>query len=93
MKDNAYKYNDTLKPGDLITTYFKGYFTFIEYKPRGKCSPIVRFKLVADSNGNLRKGTKVMECDACYCELATEHIKKAIEDRKTEIVKLGALLK
>ena len=54
---------------------------------------MVRFKLVVDSNGSLRKGTKIMECDAFYCELATEHIKKAIEDRKNEIVNLSALLK
>lgn len=93
MKDNDYKYNDTLKPGDLITTYFKGYYTFIEYVPRGKTNPIVRFKLVADSNGSLRKGTKIMQCDAFYCDLATDHIKKAIEDRKNEIVKLNELLK
>ena len=91
MKD---KYNDTLKPGDLIVTYFKGYYTFIEYVSRGKTTnPMVRFKLVVDSNGSLRKGTKIMECDAFYCELATEHIKKAIEDRKNEIVNLSALLK
>lgn len=93
MIPKEYPYNDKLKTGDLITTYYKGYYSFIEYIPRGKSNPIVTFKMVADSNGTLRKGTKIMQCDACYCELATGHIKKAIEDRITEIDKLNALLK
>jgi len=31
-----FTYNDELKPGDLITTYLKGYYTFVKYEDRGR---------------------------------------------------------
>ncbi len=82
-----------IKIGDLITTYFKGYYTLIEIEDRGKrMNPLAKFKQVADSSGKSRKSTKTLECDMSYCGLASHHIKAEIEKKKNEIDALEKLL-
>ena len=86
------KERNKMKAGDLITTYWKGYYIFVEFKDRGKGnSPIARFRKFADFNGKICKSEKILECDASYCNIASDHIKAEIEKKKKEINNLGAL--
>lgn len=85
-------YFKNFKAGDLITSYWKGYYTFIEYVDRGNKNPVVRCRLFADANGKIRKGKTILECDAYYCKPAAEYIKAEIEKKKTDIANLSNLL-
>lgn len=87
------EYDDTLKPGDLITTYYKGYFSFVKFTNRGnKNTPLATFIKVADTNGKSCKSKKAQECDASYCRKAVEYIKAEIEKNKQSIIELEKLI-
>ena len=81
-----------MKAGDLITTYWKGYYIFVGFTDRGAGnSPIARFKKFANFNGKICKSEKILECDAAYCKVAADHIKAEIEKKKKEVTDLEAL--
>ena len=85
-------YDDELKVGDLITTYYKGYYKFVGFQNRHNECPIACFKRAYDLDGKPRKSKKIMECDAFWCRKASDKIKVEIEKRKNEIVALEKLL-
>lgn len=91
---NGYKgiYDDELKPGDLITTYYKGYYEFVTMEERKDNAPLYYFKLKYDSNGQPRMSKKLQCCDAAYCRLAKNFLEKEIEQRKTQIENLNKIL-
>lgn len=75
------QYDDTLKSGDLITTYYKGYYVFVAFGDRGKNnSPLAYFRKVASVVGKPCKSNKILECDASYCSSAVDQIKETISD-------------
>jgi hypothetical protein len=59
-------WDDTLVPGDLVTTYESGYFTLLRVEPRKGSTPLMYFRLVAKADGTLVKGKAERCCDASY---------------------------
>lgn len=87
------EYDETLKQGDLITTYFKGYFSFVKFTNRGNhTTPLASFVRFADTNGKLYKTKKVYVCDASYCRNATIQVKAEIEKNRKTIAALEKLI-
>ena len=69
------KYEDSFKPGDIITTYQAGYHRFIKYEYRGKKEvPLIHYSRIADRFGKPCKSKTVHICDAAYCRFAEEDI-------------------
>ena len=87
-------WDDELKSGDLITTYWKGYYTFVrfEFENRHNDPPIALFTKTYDVGGKPCKSKKIIGCDASYCRKAADQIKAEIEKRKNEIVALEKVL-
>ena len=86
-------HDDELKSGDLITTYYKGYYAFVRFEDRTNNPPLAHFTKAYDFGGKPRKSKKIMECDASYCRKADDHIRVEIEKRKNEIAALENVLK
>ena len=86
-------WDDELKPGDLITTYCKGYFTFVRFEDRIGNSPEAYFTKTYDVGGKPCKSKKIIGCDASFCRKAADQIKADIWKRKNEIVALMRVLK
>jgi len=94
--DNGYEgtYDETLKPGDMITAYRKGYHEFIKFEDRGnKVVPLVHYKQIYNENGKPCKPKIVFQCDAAYCRRAIDYIEKAIEKKTQELKALKEILK
>lgn len=65
---------DEIKVGDLITTYYAGYF-----RVTGFSGKIISFKQVYTSNGKLRS-SKEQSCHKDYCKPFKVTVEKALED-------------
>lgn len=76
-------YDDTLVKGDLITTYYNGFYEFEYSQDRGPNStPLYYFRLKYDAKGNPRNSKKIKSCDAGYCRRANETINRMIEEHQ-----------
>jgi hypothetical protein len=91
---NGFKatYDDQLKEGDLITTYWKGYYTFIRFEERPNTTPEACFKKAYNFNGSPCKSKKTLQCDAAYCRKAVDHIRGQIKQKKQEIMDLEQII-
>lgn len=82
-------YDDTLVKGDLITTYYKGFYEFDHSQDRGaNHTPLYYFRMKYDNKGNPRNSKTLKSCDAAYCSRAKESIDKLIEDHELAIMRL-----
>lgn len=69
-----------MKIGDIITTYYKGFFRIEKMEERESTpSPLYYFYQVCDSNGKPVKGNVLKSCDALFCAPAEDFIKKEEE--------------
>lgn len=92
-KDNyRVLYDDTFQPGDLITTYFKGYFEFVRYEPRENDTPLVFFRKRFNQHGKAINGVNEECCDGSYCQKAKERLVEEIQRLKTDIQQLEQVL-
>jgi len=82
-------YDDTLKAGDLITTYNKGYYEFIKFEERGDCPPLAYFRLVFKEDGSPATSSRLIrKCDSSYCRKAKQAIFETIQKKQQEISRL-----
>lgn len=94
--DNGYEgtYDETLKPGDMITAYRKGYHEFIKFEERGtEIVPLVHYKQIYNDNGKPCKSKTIYQCDGAYCRRAIDDINKQIEKKTQELTALKEILK
>ncbi len=92
--DYTSEYDDTLVKGDLIKTYFTGFYEFDHSKDRGKKhAPLYYFRLKYDANGKPRNGKALLCCDAAYCRRAEDFIEKSIKEHELTIERLKSILK
>jgi hypothetical protein len=88
-EDPEYK---QIKPGDIITTYYSGYFKFLRSEDRGEMSPLFYFKRFADKNGKRFKANgKDLNCDALWCRKALPHILETIKETEENLKRLNEL--
>jgi len=74
-----YDYDKTIKVGDIVTGYYKGYWRVVEVRKRKEYAPIIVGELVLDSNGNKAK-KKRNEWDSSYSKKITLcEVKKIID--------------
>jgi hypothetical protein len=92
--NNGFKatYDDQLKEGDLITTYWKGYYAFIRFEERPNMTPKAFFKKAYRTNGIPCKSKKILQCDAYHCRKAVAHIRDQIMQKKQEIMDLEKII-
>ena len=81
-------YDDTLQPGDVITTYNKGFFEFVKSEDRKGTTPLFHYRLKYDIHGKPRNGKVIQYCDASYCHRASEIISKLIAKYEQSIIQL-----
>lgn len=71
-----FTYDKTIKVGDIVTAYQKGYWRVLDIEPRNNITvgsktirpnPLVTLELVLDSNGKHAK-RKESKCDIWYCK-------------------------
>jgi len=66
-----------IKPGDFVTTYFKGFYRVVSLKDHyGNGDPIVTVVRIADSLGNISNGKKEYYCAASYCKIIDSQTEK-----------------
>lgn len=86
-------YDDSIEPGDIITTYYKGYWKMVSSEEREDNTPIFNFERFAKADGKLFKpGGKSEACDASYCRKARPAIIESIVKTKKQLDDLNALL-
>jgi hypothetical protein len=91
MKDEA---GNELKVGDIVTTYYKGYYRIVGVN--GRVSHCYDFIKVADTKGNIINGKKVETCASIYINLITKEYTleqyekdiKQISKKKDNLLKL-----
>lgn len=82
-------YDDTIQPGDLITTYYKGFYEFVSSEDRGRNeTPLFQFRIKYDTNGKPKKGKAILKCDASYCQRAKKQINRLITEHEKAIEQL-----
>lgn len=91
-------YDDTFKPGDLITTYCSGIYEFIRFEERADRKgnpevPLAFFKQKFTSNGKRRNSKEESWCDAAYCRRAEDFINRRLADLEDERSALSDILK
>ena len=75
-----------MKDGDLVTSYWSGYYKIIKIIDReAPNKELVELEQIFDSKGVKLKKTKFKSCDISYCKPAKEHI-------QNEIMKLQNIL-
>lgn len=84
-------YDDTIKVGDIITTYFAGFHKVTKITPRDGNTPLICFVRVADENGISRK-SKEQCCDISYCRHARSMVSDRIAQKQHEISSLTLFL-
>lgn len=86
-------YDETLKVGDIITTYHKGYHKLEEIEKRGNATPLFFYSLFAKEDGSIRtQPKKIMKsCDASYCRRASEVIDGEIQEAENRLASLQNL--
>ena len=93
---NGYKsiYDETFKPGDLITGYYSGIFSFVKYEDRSDqgSTPLVFISKKYNAEGKPVKGKKVFRCDAPFCRKAEEFISNRLTEIEVEKANLSAIL-
>lgn len=96
---NGYKgtYDDTLKEGDLITTYYSGIYEFKRFQERtdtdgGPSVPLAFFKQKFTINGKSRKSKKESCCDAAFCRRAENFITLRLSELEEEKKALSEIL-
>lgn len=90
-------YDDTLKEGDLITTYCSGIYEFIRFEERtdrkGRPEvPLAFFKQKFTANGKPRKSKKESCCDAAFCRRAEDFINRRLSELEEEKSALSEIL-
>jgi hypothetical protein len=85
-------YDDTLKVGDLISSYHNGYHELVQIEPRKDAVPLFHYVTKFNASGTPRKSVKSRKCDAAYCRRATEEIAAQILIKETEIKALRKIL-
>jgi hypothetical protein len=73
------EWDDTLKPGDLITTYGSGYAIFERFENRAQTSPLAHYRKAYAHSGLPQKSKTSDYCDASWCKRADEQIQKSVE--------------
>lgn len=78
-------YDKTIKPGDLVTAYSKGFHRVTAVKPRPHNTPIIATVAVLTS-AYKKAPAKKAECDAAYCrKTSIAGIKQMIRDEISEL--------
>lgn len=84
-------YDETIKVGDLIATYNKGFYKMEKITPRGAGSPLAEYSLFAKEDGTLHKGKNISKCcDMSYCRHARESVADSITLKEKEVASLKA---
>jgi hypothetical protein len=69
------QYDETLKEGDAITTYYSGFYILTRIEERLNQTPLFHFTQLAKENGTIvKKSKKEKTCDASYCRRVTDSI-------------------
>lgn len=67
-------YDETIKVGDLVTAYEKGFHRVTEIKPRRKDTPLIMYVRVFGANGKPVSSKQHLGCDAAYVRKASERL-------------------
>lgn len=86
-------YDETLKVGDIITAYNKGYHKLEEIKERNDSTPLFFYSLFAKEDGTIRTNPKkiINSCDASHCRRASEIIDAEIQESENKLASLQNL--
>lgn len=76
-------FDNTIKVGDIVTGYHKGYWRVTSIEDRGSVNPLVTYEKVLDSNRN-PCGKTEKQCDMGYCKKMdkSELVKQMSKDSK-----------
>jgi hypothetical protein len=100
-------YDDTIKAGDIVTCYWKGYWIVESVTPRKQSEyvdnrrveidvlgvPSMEVRQVADASGKPKKGKKIQCNDGAYCRKAKDSIKETIKEMRAKIKSLQDFVK
>ena len=81
-------WDETLKIGDLITSYHKGYWKLTNITTRKGMPPLFQYTKQFKPDGTPVSGKAIMECDASFCRNA----KTVIAEELTKLTKQIATL-
>jgi len=86
----SFEYDKTIKVGDVVTGYDKGYFIVTGIVPRKDNNPIVEYIKIANESYNFIKSNKVLSCDIYYCKRVEAQVIldkiKALENAAKEFI-------
>jgi hypothetical protein len=86
------QYDETLREGDVITTYYSGFYILSRIEERPNQTPLFHFTQLAKENGSMiKKSKKEKSCDASYCRRFTETIDSVITAVEKELKDLKDL--
>lgn len=63
------QYDETIKVGDIISTYHSGFHRVTEVKPREGGTPLISYVKIAKDDGSKSKAIP-NRCDASFCKHA-----------------------
>jgi len=84
-------WDETLKIGDLITTYHKGYWKLVNITPRKGSPPMFHYTKSFKPDGTPIAGKATMECDASYCRNAKGVIADELSKLNRQIAALSKI--
>lgn len=84
-------WDETIKVGDIITTYNKGYWELVAIEPRVGTTPLFHYKKSLKPDGTPTTGKAIEKCDASYCRKAQETIEIEIDKALKLLINLRAL--
>jgi hypothetical protein len=86
-------FNKSIKVGDLVTSYTKGFSEVIKIEPRHATeTPLVHYNQKFTEDGKPFKNKTIRHCDSSYCRKANEVIPSMINKKKKEIEMLTHIL-
>lgn len=86
-------YDDTIKVGDLVTGYHKGFHEVKEIVHRGPdVTPLIRYICKFNAKGVKSKGVENC-CDASYCKKVSNQIDNIISEKIKEVERFQLIKK
>lgn len=84
-------WDKTLKVGDLIVAYRKGFHEITRIEPRRDHSPLVHYKERYMSNGKPSNRKTIHTCCGGYCKRASEVLPERIKEAEDALTRLKGI--
>lgn len=79
------EWDTSIQIGELITTYYKGYYELVDIEEREGNSPIFHFVMKFNSKGKKVKSNIRHSCCSGFCRKAIEKLRQSIAKKQKEL--------